>query len=44
MKARELQRRMSHAFEEYFGEKDPVFSSSRECEDRMNEFIRWYKG
>jgi len=41
-KAREIQRRMCQAFEEYFGLRDPVFHSPRECEVNMNAFLEWY--
>jgi len=41
-KARELQRRFCQAFEEYFGLRDPVFQSPRECEENMNAFLEWY--
>jgi len=33
---------MCQAFEEYFGLRDPVFLSPRECEANMNAFLEWY--
>jgi hypothetical protein len=41
-KARELQRRMCKAFEEYFGSRDPVFNNPHEGETFMNSFLEWY--
>jgi hypothetical protein len=41
-KARELQRRICQAFEEYFGSRDPVFNNPHEGEEFMNSFLEWY--
>lgn len=41
-KAREIQRNMCQAFEEYFGVREKVFNSPLECEEEMNAFLEWY--